>query len=214
MDTTLFDSQTAEAKAKQDSLKSELEITSKEYSRACAEFLASEFRRFTERAITDRPDVVEELGIKKLGKLKKELNALIEKCPQIASERLDSATVWEHRRPFPEGLEDRGQASSKAFDYSYKAGGQAYDELREMFGVIGELLLRYGLASAGKGDQWQQRPNALPTYSYGFTVSEQMRAATEKYKELFKEYVETQVRILTLQRQKREALAKNLWDKA
>lgn len=211
MDTSSYDAKIQTAGAEKDALRDEVEAACLKFIQICGRFFADDFQRRVESAITDQPTTTQNLGAEKLGELKRDLRALVGNMPDIVSERLNRPGLWEHRDPIPE--ESLG-GPSPGFDLYFKAGKKAYEDLREIYSHLGPLLIKYGFASTGKDGSWENRPNALPRYKYGLTLSKEIEATLEKYKDLFEKFIKKLVEQRQLEFEKQKAIAKDLWDRA
>jgi hypothetical protein len=206
MDTSSYDAKIQAAAAEKAALYSQVEAASRSFMQACVDFFRKDFRRRIESAVTEDPETTQSLGIEKLRALKSELNELVSKVPDIVSERLDRPDVWEHRKPIPE--------TQDTFDLRFRAGNNAHDELREVFGYFGQLLVKYGFETTGKDSAWESRPKAPPRYKYGMTLSKEIDEAFKTYKNLFERFVNAHQQQLRIENEKEQAIARDLWDRA
>jgi hypothetical protein len=114
--------------------------------------------------------------------------------------------------PLPEGL---GRESLPAFELRHKAGNKASDELHEIMGHVGQFIIKYGLDEAGDQREWERRGKNLPRYRYAVAFNNpEVTEPTKKYKDLFDRFVKAHVNTIKAQREKQEAIAKDLWNQA
>lgn len=202
MDTSSYDAKIQAAGAEKDALWSQVETACLDYVQACSRFFADYFQRRVESSVTDQPITTQNLGVERLGELKRELRQLVDNVSEIVAGTLNRSGLWEHRDPAPEGTS------------GYSAGNKAHEALREIYGHLGQLLLKYGFASAGKDGEWESRPNELPRYKYGLSLSKEIGAAIEKYRGLFSKFTAKHEEQRRLEAEKQQAIAKDLWDQA
>jgi hypothetical protein len=218
MDTTSYDEKIRSLEKKKQDLLSQLETQAQIYIREAGNFCAAHFQEMVENAVTQQPQLAQSLGLEKLREMKGDLKTLTENCNKIVAGYLDTQ-AWDHRVALPDGLEDErayrpGMLSSKGSDLCHNAGSKARSNLRDVWGHIGQILLKYGLAKAGRDDEWEMKSNSLPTYRYAMSTSKEMDTAVKKYSELFRSYVTTHVEILGVETEKQQAIAKDLWNQA
>jgi hypothetical protein len=212
MDTSTYDAQIQVAIDEKNALYSQMEQTCATYFEASGEFFKNEFQRMIEREVTSKPDVTQKLGLEKLKELKAEVNELVENAPQLVSEHFDKDNLWEHRCPLPEGME---KESLPGFDLTHSAGKKVIEEVREVLGYSGRLIIKYGYKEAGREGEWESRgESSRPRYRYGFSTAKEMDDCMMGYKEQFKKFVSAHLKIIKLQKEKEQAIAKDLWSQA
>jgi hypothetical protein len=212
MDTSKYDAQIQAAIDEKDTLYRQMEGTCAAYFKASNEFFHNELQRMVEREVTSKPDVTQKLGLEKLKELKAEVKELVESVPQLVSQHLDKENIWEHRSPLPEGMK---KESLPGFDLIHSAGKKVSEEVREILGYGGQLIIKYGYHNSGREGEWELRgKNARPKYRYGFSTIKEMNESMTKYKEQFKNYIAAHLKIIKLQEEKEQAIAKDLWSQA
>jgi hypothetical protein len=189
-------------------LRGELDSTRAAYIQACVRFFESQFAKTVEEAIKASPEATKGLGIEKLRQLKAEMNDAIGNLPQIVPKHLNKPELWEHELP-----EDK-LVSETAFNLNWKTGHQKTEgEFGSIMGDVGKILSRYGLAKIGENGAWQQQGEEL-RYRYWLSAGDEAAAVIKQYKALFSQFVEARLRVLKLETEKQEAIAKDLWDQA
>lgn len=215
MDTSSYDAKIDSITKEREHTFRQLQANAASYIQAATMFFRGYFQQRVEREIVNHPELTQSLGIEKLGELKKELTALIKNTPEIVEERLRKEQVWDHLRQLPDGLGNAGRLSNDGHNLVYSAGGQIQEELRWIFGYVGQLLIKFGLAKGGHGSEWETKPgSAVPRYQYGLPTNEEMDTLMKKHKELFSAFVILQVRVLDAERERQQAIARDLWDHA
>lgn len=212
MDTSQYDAKIQAAIDEKSSLQRQMDELCATYINTCSRFFASEFQEVVERAVTSKPEIAQQLGLEKLRELKAELKKVVDDVPQIVSKHLDKDTIWEHRRPLPEGIE---KESLPGFDLRHNAGKKVEAELHEIMGHVGRLIINYGLDEGRQQTGWERRGNGLPRYRYAVAHNiPDMNDPIKRYKELFDKFVKAHVNIIKAKREKEEAIAKDLWNQA
>ncbi|MFN0139354.1 MAG: hypothetical protein ACKVQW_04615 [Pyrinomonadaceae bacterium] len=194
-----------------DSLYKKMEDLVAGFEVTCTEFFTEDFPITVERAITALPDVTQSLGLESLRELKLELKLLVEKIPKIVTQELNQNSIWEHRNELPEWSLSE---SLPGFNLRHKAGDRASKQLHVIKGHVGTLLLKYGLAKAGRDEAWENNGKVVRyRYSIGHS-DERFRKFPNNYKNLFNQFVTAHMNIQKAERNKEEAGAKSLWDQA
>lgn len=216
MQISEYDSKISEAKTKKDNSLKEMESLSKNYIETYTNFLQSEFPRIVEKSVTENPETAQNLGIEKLRELKSELNEVVSKLPEIVRQQFDTDSIWEHRQALPKDFE---KESLPAFDLTHNAGKKVSEQWHEIMGHIGQLILKYNLDNPNRDyKSWEVRGKQLPRYKYAISpMSAEAKPLGEllaQYKKKFEEYVSAYTEELKLEKQKQQAMAKDLWNQA
>jgi len=167
-----------------------------------------------DRSIKDHPEVVKELGIEKIGQLKKNLTSVTASFQNSARERL-AAIIWIHQI---ELTQDELDANiNLANDLNKKANESLDEVLREIIGQVGALFIEYGVTKLS--NEWQNRSGRL-RYSYGipdhigFPAGIQLREMRLNYGKVIEDYVKAFKALRKAEKEKSVAEAKNLWDQS
>lgn len=154
-----------------------------------------------------RPEVAKSLGSDKLEELKREFTGILDSLPEQTSQRLDDHQIWLHRVVIP------GQALSD-MTYSYqleRRSNKAMDDaIRELIGLVGSMLMKYGFVEDGKDFTWKKTAGGIPQYANDFpsTGMDHYRGLTklmEEYKNLLIEYVYTTQNLWKTEQAKKSA---------
>lgn len=138
-----------------------------------------------------KPEISRTLGTDSLAGMKREFTDLLDSLPAQTSQRLDDSQIWLHRVDIP----DRA-VSDMTYSYQLeKSSNKSLDDaLRELIGLVGSILMKYGFVEAGKDFTWNMSPGGLPHYandlpSKGMEHYQALTKLKGKYKDLLIEYV-------------------------
>lgn len=186
-----------------------------ELKQAASAYLYEFANYVVNRAVTDKPDVAETLGIEKLSQLKKQVSEVILSFPGDTDKRFDNVT-WAHRTDIQGDID----SYSIPRDLNKKTSESLDDVIRELIGQIGSLLVEYGFAKTGQNSEWQFKTGKTLCYSYGLPDHEglpngvQLRTLKERYSNIIGEYVNATKILRKAQQDKKVAQAKDLWSRA
>jgi hypothetical protein len=140
---------------------------------------------------SNRPEVAKKLGPEKVEELKGEFTNFLDTLPEYTSKRLDDTQIWLHRVEIPP------QAISD-MTYSYQLEKKSYNALdqaiRELIGLAGSLLIKYGFVEVGTDYEWQMTPAGIPQYvndlpSRDMNHYKALDKLMNQYKDILVEYV-------------------------
>jgi hypothetical protein len=140
---------------------------------------------------SNRPEVVNQLGPDRVTELKEEFTKFLDTLPEYTSKRLDDTQIWLHRVEIPD------QAISD-MTYSYQLEKKSYNTMdqaiRELIGLVGSLLIKYGFIEVGTDYEWQMTPAGIPQYvndlpSRGMDHYKDLEKLMNQYKDILVEYV-------------------------
>lgn len=138
-----------------------------------------------------KPALTKSLDPGEMEELKAEFTALLESLPAQTSQRLDDRGIWLHRVVIP----DRALSD---MTYSYQFERRSHksldDAIRELIGLVGALLMKYGFVEEGKDFTWKMSAGDTPMYandlpSQGMTHYRTLSKHMDQYKDLLIEYV-------------------------
>ncbi len=206
MDTAQYDKQIETLETKRKEVFAELDDLMGRYILEAVNFVDQRAREFIHRAIERRPEVVQGLGVEKLREAKTALDRFIGEFPVSVPERLSKDQLWEHRQPLPEVI---------SFEFSRNAGKKTEGEMRSILGGIGEVLLKYGLATEGSHQEWGRDASGNLKYNFGFTDREShLPRIMGDYRKQIEHLGENEEAFQSAIARREQALAKKLWDNA
>jgi hypothetical protein len=140
---------------------------------------------------TNRPEVARNLGPNKLAELKREFKGFIDNLPEHTRKRLDDSQIWLHRFQIPDGA-----ISDMTYSYqlSQKANRSMDQAIRDLIGMAGSLLIKYGFIEVGVDYEWKMTPGGIPFYasdlpSKGMDHYKGLTKLMDQYKDILVEYV-------------------------
>jgi len=189
--------------------------------------------REVESKITENPDHVQSMGMKKLAELKLQLGKLKERLPQFVASEFKDRSRWLHHLEIKEEtllLEMSFDSIIEEYWLHHletkEETGQRRDEeriepypneaFRNVISTLGTLLDQYGLLKNDRGQYstWKKAAEGQFRYSinpgYGMNPNSSLR----QYFELVKNYGELSKQIDSTRKKLSEARAKELWNKA
>ncbi len=161
-----------------------------------------------------RPDAAKRLGTEKQAEMKKEFTGILDSLPERASQRLDDKQIWLHRLEIP----DRALSD---MTYSYqleKRSNKSMDDaVRELIGVVGSMLMKYGFVETGNDITWKMTAGGIPHYandlpSKGMDHHAALTKLMEQYKNLLIEYVYTTQNLWKTEQNKKSAQSDGFLD--
>jgi hypothetical protein len=140
-----------------------------------------------------KPDVTRGLGAEKQEVLKAEFTGILDSLPDHTSKRLDDSQIWLHRVEIPDQA-----LSDMTYSYQFeKRSNKAMDDaIRDLIGLVGSLLMKYGFVEIGKDFTWRMTAAGIPQYANDLPSRNMehypaLNKLMEKYKNLLIEYVYT-----------------------
>jgi hypothetical protein len=140
---------------------------------------------------SNRPEVARNLGPTKVDELKDEFEKFLDNLPDYASRRLDNPQIWLHRTEIPDHALSDMTYSYQLEKKSFNAMDQA---IRELIGLVGSLLIKYGFIEVGMDYEWQMTPAGIPQYvndlpSRNMDHFKDLDKLMNQYKDILVEYV-------------------------
>jgi hypothetical protein len=162
-------------------------------------------RREVERRIEDHPDQVEELGIEKLGILKKKVNSLISELPEIVERETSDKQDWPHYR----AKDTSGYGQNKNEPFFNKA-------FRNVIGHVGAILDEFGLLTEPKGHvpNWEKTANDKFRFAINPGFESLSIQSVKEFINLEKEYETLVTKLNEKKAEFAKAKAKELWESA
>lgn len=157
-----------------------------------------------ERKIKDNPEVVQSLGIDKLGELKTKLKTLTDKLPVIVEAEFHDCAKWPHHNQWAE------------IPAGFQKEQHLYNCFRNVIGNLGTLLDEFGLIKEPKGhipSSWERSGQAF-RYAMNPGPNNLPETKIQDYWKLFNEFKSLSGKVHELRKSLSEAKAKELWDKA
>ena len=138
-----------------------------------------------------KTEVTRSLGTEKLEKMKQEFTGILDSLPEHTSKRLDDGQIWLHREEIP----DRAVTDmTYSYQFEKRSNKSMDDAIRELIGLVGSMLIKYGFVEAGKDFTWKMTPGGIPQYandlpSKGMDHHKALNKLMEQYKKILVEYV-------------------------
>lgn len=167
------------------------------------EKLIPEFKRITTSYVRElsinllktyfklKPEVARRLGADKLEEIKREFTGILDSLPEQTSQRLDDNQIWLHRVEIPEH-----ELSDMTYSYQLerRSNKSMDDAIRDLIGLVGSMLMKYGYVEVGKDFTWKMTPGGIPQYandlpSRGMDHYRALNKHMDRYKDLLIEYV-------------------------
>jgi len=167
------------------------------------EKLIPEFKRITAAYVRElsinlmksyfkhKPEVASSLGVEKLEELKGEFTGILDTLSDQTRQRLDDSQIWLHRVHIPDGA-----LSDMTYSYQLeKRSNKAMDDaIRELIGLVGTMLKKYGFIEVGKDFTWNTTPGGITQYANdlptrGMDHYRELSKFMDQYKDLLIEYV-------------------------
>jgi hypothetical protein len=182
---------------------------------ATTDFVSRAFPRYAELAVTEEPGVARSKGVEGLSALKADLRALVAKAPQIVEKELNVDEFWAHRT---ESVPTTAVARTRYSPEDDRPPPELYKEVSRVIGSVAPLLVRHGFGGKGSFGPWVQefgrrgatRWRLNDVYAWSPEMATTMRRYAELYGDLYTHVVELE----TVEREKQQAEARNLWEQA
>lgn len=207
MSSTDYDRIIAQERKVLASIKEQGERIAADFIRVTASYIR-EFSIFLMKGYySNRPEVARNLGPEKVEELKGEFTTFLDTLPEYTHKRLDDSQIWLHRVEIPD------QALTD-MTYSYQLEKKSYNAMdravRELIGLAGSLLIKYGFVEIEKDYEWKMTPGGIPRYdsdlpSRGMDHYRAFNTLMNQYKDILIEYVYAIQNIRKAEQAKRSA---------
>jgi hypothetical protein len=166
-----------------------------------------------DRALRDRPDVIQNMPADNLAALKASFNNALAELPALTGARIQELP-WPHRAEIPDDLRSNMMAS---FDLGKRATESLHEAARNLIGRIGTLLIDSGLADTKPYSEWKLLSRGSVGYAYGLPGigvpgGEEFRKIPDLYQPRLEAYVGASRSAYEAERARQQALARNRWD--
>ena len=134
------------------SLQSDLDQVTSEFIAGLKSWLPQEFKRMTQSTIEGKPQQAKSMGLDGLKQLKADIDSVVVSLPTSVPNAFPSPEQRWYRTA---GIPD----SPYGDDYRRKESEISFDEpIRMLLGLLGAVLVKHKLATAGYGDcEWQKK---------------------------------------------------------
>jgi hypothetical protein len=215
MDFKNYDEAIHQSQAELERVRLKAEELVQEFKKAVPAYLSDWANYLMDRAITNKPEVVESIGIENVGKVKERFSEILKLIPSNADKRLEGVK-WAHRGEPPENLDTNIMTSNELTKITNESLDVA---IRDLIGEVGALLIEYGFVDRGPSSEWQVSTGRLPRYSYGFphysiADDKKLRQVREQYGKIVEEYTNVAKILGQAEKAKKVAQAKNTWNRA
>ena len=213
--TDPLDDRIAASKRKQASAREEAEAVIATIAATTSEYLVELAKYMMDRALRDKPDVIEKLEQGRLLALKASFNELLSQLPEITRARIE-AIAWPHRSELPPELRSSVMA---AFELGSKAHESIDQAARELIGRLGVLLVEAGFDDTSPHSRWKSTGKGSVAHAFGlpdmgFPGADGLKKAPDLYKPKLDAYVDASRALYDAEREKQQSLAKKRWDGA
>lgn len=170
-------------------------------------------KHIIDRAIKERPEVIQNMSDDDLAKLKTSFNDVLAQLPS-ASEAGVQAIAWPHRADLTDSeLADFGLS----FEVKQKVRDACGEAARCLLGRVGELLVKYHLTDTQSHSEWQVGPDGRQKYRYGLpdvgiAHADEFKKIPEQYGAMVDKYIDVTRSLVEAKRAKAQAQAKDRWD--
>ncbi len=191
MNSTDFDRIIAQERKVLASIKEQGEKLIPEFKRITASYIRELSIKLMKSYFRNKPEVTRSLGTEKLEEMKREFTGILVSLPEHTSKLLDDSQIWLHREEIP----DRAVTDMTYSYYFEKRSNKSMDEaIRDLIGLVGSMLIKYGFVEAGKDFTWKMTPGGIPQYandlpSKGMDHHKALNKLMEQYKNILVEYV-------------------------
>jgi hypothetical protein len=184
----------------------------KEINRVVPIYAVALAERLMNNAVTSKPDYTKSLGETVLRQLKGKFRAALAKIPQD-SQRMLQSIPWAHRQPLP------GEYDYSAFSTLEEKTKSALENcFRDLIGGVGILLIEYRYENVNEPfPTWEFIPGASARYRIGlpYIFSHEYHELLNKYHNFINgDFQKSAIALTKANREKIEAEAKSLWEKA
>jgi hypothetical protein len=191
MSSTDYDRIIAQERKALISIKEQGEKLIPEFKKTAASYVRELSINLMKSYLTHRPEVARNLGAKKTEAMKAEFEGILASLPAQASQRLDDSLIWLHRMTIPDRAISDMQYS---YQFERKANKALDQAIRDLIGLVGSMLVKYGFIEVGKDYNWKISPGDIPHYandlpSRGMQHHKALSSLMEQYKDLLIEYV-------------------------
>jgi len=214
MNSTDFDRIIAQERKVLASIKEQGENLIPEFNRITALYIRELSIKIMKSYFRTKPEVTRSLGTEKLEEMKQEFTEILDSLPEHISNRLDDSQIWLHREEIP----DHAVTDMTYSYYFEKRSSKSMDEaIRDLIGLVGSILIKYGLVVTGKDFTWKMTPGGIPQYANDLPSIEMdhhkaLNILMEQYKNILVEYVFTIQNLRKAEQAKNSAQAGGLLD--
>lgn len=191
MNSTDYDRIIAQERKILVSIKEQGEKLIPEFKRIAASYIRELSIKLMKSYFKYLPEVTRSLGTEKLEELKREFTGILNSLPEHTNKRLDDSQIWLHREVIPDRT-----ITDMTYSYQFeKRSNKSMDEaIRDLIGLVGSMLIKYGYVQAGKDFTWKMTPGGIPQYandlpSQGMDHHRALNKLMEQYKNILVEYV-------------------------
>ena len=189
------------------------EAISRDVTKTAIEYIIQWSHKLLEESKTDYPEIILELGEDRIRELKQEHENIILSYDEISMERFDDVDIWPHRLEISDLLDMHG---AQIFDVFINAREKLNEAVKELIGITGELLIRYGLVKKGSNN-WKTVSGKKVVYAFGLTrydATDNLDGMWKAYQDSLKQFQGSLDSVRKAIREKEAAEAKDLWDQA
>jgi hypothetical protein len=164
-------------------------------------------KKHVDSTLREESDRIEQLGLERLGELKRKLNQLISRLPEIVQAETSDKSNWPHYQPVPvPGL--GGGVDEGFFNRTF----------RNVISHLGELLNEFGLVRPRQGHAPLWDATGVKTFRYalnpGFELNQVPQFDSAGFNKTLADYRKVEKSHQELTKQLSQAKARELWDKA
>jgi hypothetical protein len=211
MDISEFDKRIEHLEQQAEMLRRDMETTCRVFLNVTKEFAIEWFQTCVEKALIAQAEKTRAYGIEKLRELKGDLRELLTRTPSMVEDHLNRDEYWAHRGSIPEDPDSQ--------HWHRRVSGRRPADLdgaiRGLFGYVGAILIKHQFAHTGEDTEWEEQPGVQePRYRYGYDWPEPMTEAITQYGNHYGTLLRIAGELRDIKRQRIEAEAKDLWNRA
>lgn len=217
MDTTELDQKIVEAEGQLTAARESAETICQHFLDVLGREIARWAPDSVKRVASQQHEVTQKLGSERLGALKTDLAALVERIPALVTKHVGEDRLWRHRPAFAPPKEGTAHRYEYAFYDDHRSGKPRYDApdpldeaVRRSItnGALLSLIRKYGFSGWSLGGGYEE------TYHHRFEWPEPVFLALRPYSAAAKRVDEAVRAVAAAKDAKGRAQADDLWDKA
>jgi len=189
-------------------LRDKLQQISMQFAKETCSRIVDFTQEYVHEAVFQNPIYAKNLGLERLGILKREVAQYVSEVPAIAAERIGKSTNWPHstKSSNPDGQIE----ISNATDLRTKID----NAISSMLGPLGTTLVGHGFAKSGVIETWVPEQSGRLMYNSKIKWSQEMKAKFDKYSSTYGDMKRCERALLAIQSIRDRDEAKHLWEKS
>ncbi len=189
-------------------LRVKLEQISRQFVKETGSRIVAFTQEHVDEAVLQNPIHAKNLGLERLGILKREVAEFVAAVPALAAERIGVSADWPH--------------STKSSNPVGEIGGSSVTNLRtkidntisSMLEPLGTALVGHGFAKSGVIETWVPEQSGRLTYNDKIKWSQEMKARFDEYTSTYGDMKRCERALLAIHSGRERDEAKQLWEKS